>query len=315
MDVITFGESMVLFNPVSSGPLSYVDMFTKSLAGAESNTAIALSRLGNSVGWFSRVGDDEFGRFIVNTIRGEGVDVSRVIVDEKNPTGVLFKERYLHTNPNVYYYRSNSAASNLSVYDIDEKYIKSARVLHVTGITLAISKSAQEAVFKAMRIAKENGVLVSFDPNIRLKLWSIDEAIPKIREALSLCDIAFPGIDEVRMIFGLKEPKEIAKEILEMGAKVVAVKLGEKGCYVCSKDEGYGVDGYRVDRVEDTVGAGDGFAGGFLHGYLKGLSLNECGRIANAVGAMATLVRGDMEGFPTLKQLEGFMNSDCYVDR
>lgn len=314
MDVITFGESMVLFNPTCNGPLRFVNTFTKSVAGAESNVAIALSRLGNSVGWFSRVGDDEFGRYIINVIRGEGVDVSRVIIDEHNPTGIVFKERFLHSNPNVYYYRANSAASFLSEDDLDEEYIKSAKILHVTGITLAISSSARKAVLRAMQLAKKNGVLVSFDPNIRLKLWKKDEAVNVIKEALKLCDIVFPGINEGNIIFGTEEVEAIANKIIDIGAKVVAVKLGEKGCFIKNAYKETYVDGFEIDRVRDTVGAGDGFAGGFLHAYLKGFDLYECGKIANAVGAMATLVDGDMEGFPILKQLEGFIN-DCIVDR
>lgn len=314
MDVITFGESMVLFNPTCNGPLRFVNTFTKAVAGAESNVAIALSRLGNSVGWFSRVGDDEFGRYIINVIRGEGVDVSRVIFDENNPTGILFKERFIENNPNVYYYRSNSAASFLSEKDLDEEYIKSAKILHVTGITLAISDSARKTALKAMQIAKKNGTLVSFDPNIRLKLWKKDEASNVIKEALKFCDIVFPGINEGSIIFGTEEVEVIADKILEIGATVVAVKLGEKGCFIKNAYEETYVDGFKIDRVRDTVGAGDGFAGGFLHAYIKGLDLYECGKIANAVGAMATLVEGDMEGFPLLKQLEGFM-SGCIVDR
>jgi len=114
MDVVTFGESMVLFGPDSTGPLRYVQNFNKSISGAESNVAIALSKLGHQVGWFSKIGDDEFGKYIRATIRGEGVDVSRVIVERDKNTGILFKERFMHTNPSVYYYRKNSAASTIN---------------------------------------------------------------------------------------------------------------------------------------------------------------------------------------------------------
>lgn len=176
MDLITFGETMILFNPDNRGPLRYVHTFHKSIAGAESNVAIALARLGHSVGWFSKLGDDEFGRYIMSIIRGEGVDVSRVKKDSNNSTGLIFKERFAHVNPNVYYYRKNSAASTLNVDDLDDKYIQRARILHITGITPALSKSAKEATLKAIDIAKEKGVAISFDPNIRLKLWDIDEA-------------------------------------------------------------------------------------------------------------------------------------------
>lgn len=315
MEIVTFGESMVLFNPDTTGPLRYVHNFNKSIAGAESNVAIALARLGHHVGWFSKIGDDEFGRYIKAIIRGEGVDVSRVVTDPHNNTGLLFKERFAHVNPNVYYYRKNSAASNMVIKDLDFDYIKSSKILHVTGITLALSPSARETVFKAVEFAKANNVLVSFDPNIRLKLWRIEEARPTLLEMAKLADIIFPGQDEGRLLLGTEDPKEIAREFLDMGCKIVAVKLGKEGCYLAKQEEDEFVTGYIVEKPEDTVGAGDGFAAGFLSGVLQNFSLRGCGQLANAVGAMATLVRGDMEGFPTLQQVQRFMGTEEYIDR
>lgn len=315
MECVTFGESMVLFNPDSTGPLRYVHNFNKSIAGAESNVAIALARLGHEVGWFSKLGDDEFGRYIKAVIRGEGVDVSRVIIDFESSTGLLFKERFAHVNPNVYYYRKNSAASNMESKDLDLNYIKSAKILHVTGITLALSKTARETVYKAIEIAKANNVLVSFDPNIRLKLWNIEEAKPVIMDVVKMADIVFPGKEEGQLLLGTDEPKEIGRYLLNMGCKIVATKLGKEGCYIASREREELVAGYIVEKPEDTVGAGDGFAAGFLSGILRDLNLRECGQLANAVGAMATLVRGDMEGFPTLQQVKKYMGVEAHIDR
>jgi 2-dehydro-3-deoxygluconokinase len=315
LDVVTFGETMVMFNPDSKGPLRYVHNFNKSIAGAESNVAVALGRLGHKVGWFSKLGDDEFGRYIQSVIRGENVDVSRIILDTTRNTGILFKERFAHVNPNVYYYRKGSAASNISAEDIDVEYIKSSKILHVTGITPALSASARDAVLKVVSIAKENGVLVSFDPNIRLKLWSLKEAKPVLLEIAKMADIIFPGISEGEMLLGLNNEVEIADEFLKLGCSTVALKLGEKGCYIKNKDEAHYINGYVVESLEDTVGAGDGFAAGFLSGMLRGLTLRECGEYANGVGAMATLVRGDMEGFPTFSQLMEFTGKTEYIDR
>ena len=157
---------MVVFNPQSNRPLRYVNTFEKTVGGAESNVATALAKLNHTVGWFSKLSNDEFGRYLISTIRGEGVDTSRVILDENNSTGIIFKEYYQRSNPNVYYYRKNSAASTISPDDIDEEYIKSAKILHLTGITPALSESAREAVYKAIEIAKANDVLISFDPNV-----------------------------------------------------------------------------------------------------------------------------------------------------
>jgi 2-dehydro-3-deoxygluconokinase len=315
MDVLTFGETMVLFNPSLTGPLRYVPGFSKSIGGAESNVAIALARLGHQSGWFSMVGKDEFGRYIRNTIRGEGVDVSRVMWTGDASTGILFKERFASENPNVYYYRKDSAATKLSVKDIDEEYVKQAKIIHVTGITPALSGSMREVVFKVLGIAKENGITVSFDPNIRLKLWSIEEAKPVLLEIAGMSDIILPGISEGEMLLGLSDEKEIAAKFIEMGCRIAAVKLGADGCYVADKNGGTYVKGFKVEHLVDTVGAGDGFAAGFLSGVLQGMELPECGQFGNGVGAMATLVQGDMEGYPYLDQLLAFMGKKKVIDR
>ncbi|OCB00042.1 sugar kinase [Clostridium beijerinckii] len=316
MDVLTFGESMVVFSPNINGPLRHVHTFSKSLGGAESNVATALAKLNHSAGWFSKVSDDEFGRFVISSIKAEGVDTSRVIIDKERPTGLLFKERYQRSNPNVYYYRKNSAASSLSPEDIDEEYIKQAKILHITGITPALSESCRRAVYRAIEIAKENKILVSFDPNIRLKLWTVDEARKILVDIASKADIVMPGLDEAELLLGLTNKDGVADFFLNKEAKIVAVKLGSEGCYIKDKKEGVKVVGYNVsDLIQDTAGAGDGFAAGFLAGYLEKLSLNEIGQYANGVGAMATLVQGDMEGYPYYDQLMEFIGKRQGVER
>lgn len=314
-DVITFGESMVLFSPDEKGPLRHIHHFSKAIAGAESNVAIALARLGTKVGWFSKVGHDEFGSYLEFMIRGEGVDVSRLKRDETHATGLVFKEVFEHVNPNVYYYRKNSAASYLSKEDIDFEYICSAKILHITGITAAISTSAREALFAAIDVAKKAGVLISFDPNIRLKLWSAQEAKATLLKICEQTDILFPGIEESEILLGTTDVDQILTRFHEMGIHQVALKMGKKGCVVSDGQHQEFVPGYVVEQVEDSVGAGDGFAAGYLNSYLKGLSIQECGDFANGVGAMATLVRGDSEGFPTYEQLLAFTNKIEHIDR
>ena len=316
MDLVTFGESMVVFNPQSNRPLRYVNTFEKTVGGAESNVATALAKLNHTVGWFSKLSNDEFGRYLISTIRGEGVDTSRVILDENNSTGIIFKEYYQRSNPNVYYYRKNSAASTISPDDIDEEYIKSAKILHLTGITPALSESAREAVYKAIEIAKANDVLISFDPNVRLKLCTVDEAKKVLIDIANKADIIMPGLDEAELLLGITDKDEVCDYFLNKNAKIVAVKLGADGCYIKTKDQSYLAPGYDVsDMIVDTVGAGDGFAAGFLCGYLDNLSLKEIGEYANGMGAMATLSSGDMTGYPYLDQLIEFIGRKQGVDR
>ncbi|HJV46653.1 MAG TPA: sugar kinase [Bacillota bacterium] len=304
MDVVTFGETMVLFTPGSLGPLHFVNQFEKTIGGAESNLAIALSRLGHQVGWFSRLGNDEFGLYIRNYVRGEGVDTSRVIFDESYPTAVFFKERQMGSDPKIYYYRKGSAASQMKPNDVDEAYINQAKFLHLTGITPALSHSCMDTVFHTIKIAKKNGVTVVFDPNIRLKLWSKEEAGPVLREIASKCDIILPGLEEGEIITGKSTPEEIASALIQNGAKVVVVKLGENGAYYALNEQEEYVEGYPVKQIVDTVGAGDGFAAGFLSGLIRGWSYREAVRLGNRIGAYALSVAGDVEGYPFWNQID-----------
>ncbi|WP_153461868.1 sugar kinase [Sediminibacillus terrae] len=304
MDVVTLGESMVLFTPDTEGPLRYVSGFHKTVGGAESNLAIALTRLGHQAGWISRLGNDEFGLFVRNFIRGEGVDTSKVSFDEKLPTAVFFKEKLSAGDPKIYYYRKLSAASGLTPDDLDEEYIKQAAYLHVTGITPALSETCKQTVLEAIRLAKANGLKVVFDPNLRLKLWSEQEAAKTLMEIAALSDIVLPGIDEGELMTGHNEEKKVAEELLENGADVVVIKLGAAGAYYAAKGEADYVEGYKVDRIIDTVGAGDGFAAGFISGQLRGWTLAESVKLGNRIGAYALSVAGDVEGYPFWHQVD-----------
>ncbi|MCP3028579.1 PfkB family carbohydrate kinase [Halobacillus sp. A5] len=308
MDVITLGETMVLFTSKSSGLMRYTGDFSTKIAGAESNVAIALSRLGHKSGWVSRLGDDEFGEKVLAFIRGEGVDVSRVTLDDEADTGIFFKERLSPDEIRVKYYRRHSAASRMRPEDIDEEYIAGANYLHVTGITPALSDSCYETVLKAVDCAKLNGVPVIFDPNLRRKLWTEEQAREVLLKLSGLADIVLPGIDEAEFLFGRSSHEELARQFVGNGAAAVVMKLGKKGAYVYSEQTSGYVEGFPVNQVVDPVGAGDGFAAGCISGLLDGLELKEAARRGNAVGAMVTMVDGDVEGLPDKKRLTDFQN-------
>lgn len=304
MEVVTLGESMVLFTPDSVGSFVYAGKFDKTLGGAESNVAIALSRLGHKVGWMSRLGNDDLGLFVRNFIRGEGVDTSNVVFDENYQTAVFFKERKNGAEPKVYYYRSNSAASHMKATDLDEAYIAKAKFLHITGITPALSESCKETVYHAISLARKNNVKVIFDPNIRLKLWSKDEAGTVLRDIARLCDVVLPGIEEGIIMTGQESPEEIANALLQGETSTVVVKLGKKGAYFATKSEDGYVNGEIVPIVVDPVGAGDGFAAGFISGMLRQWTVRESVELANKVASFALTVAGDVEGYPYWSQIE-----------
>ncbi|WP_223701496.1 sugar kinase [Sutcliffiella deserti] len=306
MDVVTIGESMVLFTPESSPLMRYSHTFSRKFGGAESNVAIGLARLGHRSGWISKVGNDEFGKAMVGFIRGEGVDVSHVTFSDEAATGIYFKEVRRANDVRVEYYRKGSAASTMQPYELDPSYIATSRFLHITGITPALSDSCYETVKKAVEIAKQHGIKVVFDPNLRRKLWSEERAREVLLELASLADIILPGIDEGRFMFGVDDPEKLGNLFLQNGSALVILKVGAKGAFYFTEKESALVPGYPVEEVVDPVGAGDGFAAGVLSGLLDGISLDAAVARGNAVGAMATMVQGDFEGLPERSEIERF---------
>lgn len=307
LDVFTFGETMVLFQPEQMLPLEYIHQFPKRIGGAESNVAIGLTRLGHSTSWYSKLGNDPFGRFILKSIRGEGVDTSSCRFTDEAPTGLIFKEQLSPEDMNVYYYRQGSSASLMEPEDLDEETIAQARILHISGITPALSESCRLTVMRSIEIAKQNGTMVVFDPNMRLKLWSAERARKVFNEIAANADVILPGLDEGQLMTGETEVEAVAEALMGDGDKTIVIKLGSKGAYLHSKSEKVYVDGFPVERIVDPVGAGDGFAAGILSGILRQEPMQQVVRRANAVGAMVVGVSGDIEGLPTFEAVEQFM--------
>ena len=298
IDVVTIGESMVLLVAEQSGPLSEAITFRRHIAGAESNVAVGLARLGHAAGWISRVGDDDFGRAVVLRIRGEGVDTTQVRVDASAPTGVFFRERRDIGPIEVVYYRQGSAASRLSPADLDASYIAQARYLHLTGITPALSDSCRETVFAATEIARAAGAQVVLDPNYRSKLWSTDDARRVLRDLARHADILLPGADEADLLTGESDPECAARALAQLGPRAVIVKVGAAGAIALVEGELLRAPATALERVVDPIGAGDAFAGGFLAGTLRGMSVGDALALANRCGALAMSAPGDMEALP-----------------
>ncbi|WP_408955402.1 sugar kinase [Natroniella sp. ANB-PHB2] len=315
LEVVTLGETMVMMNPEETGDLKYIYNYKKQLGGAESNFAIGLNRLDHQVGWISKLGADPHGEYVKSFIQGEGVDVSQVKSIDDAPTGLFFKERRELGESKVYYYRHDSAASRMEPTDLSEEYLAQAKYLHLTGITPALSESCYQTILKAIEIAQENDVKISLDPNLRLKLWSKERMREVMLELFKEADIVLPGIEEGEILLGTDEPSEIAQQVLDLGVEIVVVKLGAEGALVVTEDTSEKVAGYPVERVVDPIGAGDGFAAGFIAGQLKGYDLVESTKLANAVGAFATTVIGDVEGLPTMEQIKVFTGQKNGIDR
>lgn len=307
-DVVTFGEAMAMFIADRPGELHKIDRFTRALAGAETNVSVGLARLGFNMRWISKVGSDPFGAFIIDALRQEGVDISNVLVDGRYPTGFQLKSKVENGDPQVHYFRKGSAASTLSVSEIDPAWFTEARHLHLTGIPPALTASTRELAHAALRWMKEANRTVSFDVNLRPKLWNSEEEMKETVNSLACqADWVLPGAGEGKLLTGYSEPRDIAAFYLDQGVKLVTVKLGPEGAYYRSESEEGFVEGFRVKAV-DTVGAGDGFAVGLISGILDGLPVKDAVRRGNAIGALAVTAPGDMEGLPTRSQLEAFMS-------
>jgi 2-dehydro-3-deoxygluconokinase len=306
LDVVTIGEAMALFVASEGGPLSSVNQFVKRAAGAELNVAIGLSRLGHKVGWVSRIGKDSFGQFVLDTLAAEGIDGSCVEVDAWRPTGMMLKTKSEDgTDPKTEYFRRGSAASALSVANFVAPYFTGARHLHLTGINPALSIEARELSFHAAREMRAAGKSISFDPNLRPALWrSQAEMAETLNELASHADIVMPGFGEGKILTGKVTPEEIAKFYLDRGAKLVIIKLGERGAYFENSSESGIVPACLVENVVDTVGAGDGFAVGVVSALLEGRSVGDAVARGNWIGSLAIQVIGDSEGLPTRAALE-----------
>jgi 2-dehydro-3-deoxygluconokinase len=312
-DIVTFGETMALMLPAQGKGIEHAKSFDSSFGGAESNLAIGLSRLGARAGWFGRLGDDPLGRMILKGIRGEGVDVSRAALVEGEPTGLMLRD-VTWGRSSVYYYRKLSAASRMSPEHLDEEYIRQAKLLHVTGITPALSESCRDTVFAAVDIAKKHGVQVSFDPNLRLKLWSMEEARPVLQRLAASADYYLPGYDELKLLYGTDDFEAIIAELRKLQAVSIVKGAGDETLIV-ERDRIDRVPFFPVKQVVDTVGAGDGFCAGFLSGIVRGLSRFEAVRLGSLVGAMVVQGAGDWESIPTLSLVEAELGLRKHVER
>lgn len=304
--VITLGETMVALVAEDMGPLRHVSRYRRKIAGAESNVAVGLSRLGVRTGWISRLGDDEFGRHIHTTLRGEGLDLSQVAWDSARPTGLMIKELRSAGKSRVYYYRAGSAASALSSKTLHAPYLRQARHIHLTGITPALSPGCAEAALYAARTVIDAGGTLSFDLNLRSQL-GVSDPLALFTPFIDLAHTFLLGLDEAQQFFGTRDSGAIRRELAALDVPTVVLKLGAEGAsaYTAGTGEWQTAPGYRVPVV-DEVGAGDAFAAAYLASLLRGLPVEERLRMANAAGALAVTVPGDVEGLAEWDELEAF---------
>ncbi|MEU6093781.1 sugar kinase [Streptomyces sp. NPDC047079] len=314
VDVVALGESMVTFVPSGPGRLADVPSFERGIGGAESNVACVLAAAGHSARWVSRVGADGFGDHLVEAIGAYGVDVASVPRDPARPTGIYFRtagDRATDAHE-VAYYRAGSAASAMAVGNVDLGAARAGRVLHLSGITAALSGDCLE-LLRELTAPRAGRPLVSFDVNHRPGLWRDAEGPRVLRELARGADIVFVGDDEARQLWGLHGARAIRQALPE--PEIVVVKQGRAGATAfgvnsdgpcgdpdrpCEGAAGTAtfVPALNVDVVA-AVGAGDAFAAGFLSATLRGLPVRDRLRHGHLMAAAALTVPGDLATPPS----------------
>jgi 2-dehydro-3-deoxygluconokinase len=316
-EVVTLGECLISLIAAHPGSLAEAAVFERHVAGAEANVAVGLARLGHTVAYIGRVGNDGFGTAIVRRLRGEGVDVSQLAVDPGATTGLMLRERRVLGASEVVYARTGSAGSRVTADDVRraqaDGVFGEARWLHLTGITPALSDTAREATTLALDIADAAGMTVSFDVNLRRRLWSEEAAAPVLRPLAERSDIVFGSPDELAVVTGTDEtdPVALAKAVLAFGPGLAVVKRGADGALAVERGgDPVWSQATASPTVVDPVGAGDAFCAGFIASRIEGDDLGTTLTMANACGAAAVAAVGDLAGLPTRTELARLIADD-----
>jgi 2-dehydro-3-deoxygluconokinase len=307
--VVTFGETMALMTAASIGPLRFARTFELGIGGAEANVAIGLRRLGIRTAWCGCLGDDEFGRLILERLRAEEVDTSAIRITTDAPTGLMIKERRSHARTRVLYYRRGSAGAAITPSDVPEALVSGADVVHLTGITPALSASARETVEHVLALAGLARTRISVDLNHRAQLWESRDARPTFRRLWEAADVLFATAAEAELVTDEADPRKSAAILSRGGACEALVKVGADGAIAHVGGELLEADAKEAEMV-DPVGAGDAFACGYLFGSLQGLPPRERLGLAVTLGSFAVSVPGDIEGLPTLEELESLTGDE-----
>lgn len=310
--VITIGEPMAMFVAQTPGKLKDVTGYDRFIAGAEVNVAVGTARLGHEVQYITHLGEDPFGEYIHDFLKKEKIDTELVCFDPEHPTGFQLKNKGAKNDPEVVYFRRGSAAYHMDQEKLKDIDFSEADIFHVTGILMALNDTTFHLVKQLIAKAKEQETVIVFDPNLRPALWKSQKLmIQRINEIARYADYFLPGIEEGAILSGKITKEDIADYYLDMGINTVIIKTGEKGAYsklLCAKkSQVIEKAGFHVEKVIDTVGAGDGFAVGIVTGLMEKLSIEEMLERANAIGAIQVSHISDNENLPNKKHLEDFI--------
>lgn len=307
--ILLMGEPMGLFTAGETGELKNVSGFTASIAGAEYNVALGLTRLQHHVKYCTRLGPDPMGEKIREAMEANGISTDLVLQDSARLTGFMLKGKTLDGDPAIYYYRKNSAASAMTAQDVDGLDLSDCKWLHVTGIVPAISGTMLEAVKRLIARAQTLQLPISFDPNLRPSLWESKEKMVETLNMLAQsANLILPGLKEGEILTGETTPEGVAGHYHNRGVAQVIVKLGAEGAYCSQKNgtAGY-VPAFPVAKIVDTVGAGDGFAAGVISALCEGKSLEDAAVRGTVIGSIQLTSTSDNDALPTPEILQKVM--------
>lgn len=307
-EVVVCGEAMALLVAEPGVPLEHATTFRRSIAGAESNVAAGLARLGHRSRWLGRLGDDPAGRAVLAKLRSDDIDTSYAIVDSSAYTGMLVRDSHPARAIDVQYYRAGSAASRMAASEVRPEMLAGARLLHVTGITPMLSASTREATERLFELAREAGVSVSLDPNIRLKVGSPERWREVVGPLLERADLVLTGEDELELLSPGEPLTAATRRLLTAGAAAVVSKHRDKSAS-CHTAEGSWRQAAFTVPVVDPVGAGDAFAVGFLAGWLTRLPPQRALEQAAATAALVVQCANDTDGLPDRPGLDRALHS------
>lgn len=311
-EILTLGEPIVTFTStdLNAGLVDSINYY-KFLGGAELNVMIGATRLGHSTEYISQVGADPLGQFAVKEIAKYHVGNHYISTDDHNWTAFQLKELVDKGDPSTFNFRRNSAAAHFDKSNIDHIDFDGVKIAHLSGIFPAISDQARETFRYFAEQLIQRGIRTTFDPNLRPALWeSQEKMITTINDLAKYGEIVLPGINEGEILMGSRDREKIADFYLANSERTqtVVVKLGPEGAYVKNKaGDSYTVQGFKVEKVVDTVGAGDGFALGLITGLIEGLTMAQAVERGNAVGALQVQTTGDNDGYPTPEQLASYL--------
>ncbi len=292
-EILAIGEPMVEFNQTGEAEGR---LYLQGFGGDTSNFVIAAARQGARTGYLTALGNDPYGAMLRKLWRKEGVDTRDVRTKPEAFTAIYFVT-HSEQGHQFDFFRKGSAASLMVPGDLSATSIQLAKVLHLSGISLALSKTARDTCFAACEIAKAAGVKVSFDTNLRLKLWSLEEARPVMQRAIALSDVCLPSYEDMTALTGLDDPEEIVQYCLNLGAKTVALKLGADGALLGQEGFRHKVPAFACKPV-DATGAGDAFGGALIARLVAGDSLLNAGQYAAIVAALSTEGLGAVAPIP-----------------